>query len=188
MTSEIPTHSCSFPSLCCSLLTQYDTKNNHQSNLAYNKHHITTGKHRSNNDPVYFSISVYHAVPPQQVLLLQRPFFHPNHSLLTHFVCQNTHKDFSLCRYVNKKKSISFCFRFAVPETLVIWSSPLNSHLGLVIIASSCSFSAPCQKLLFPTYTTIIVYLITIETKSVPSRTICLSIACGIKCILNLTT
>lgn len=75
-----------------------------------------------------------------------------------------------------------------VPETVTIWISPLNSHLGLVIVASSCSLRAPCQKLLFPLCTTIIVYLITIETRSVPRRTICLSIARGTKHTLNFAT
>lgn len=89
-------------------------------------------------------------------------------------------------RDVNEK-SITFYLMFTVPELQAIWTSPLNSHLGLVIMVSSCSFSVPCQKLLFPTYTTIIVYLITTETRSVCNTTICLSTACGTKYILHWT-
>lgn len=59
---------------------------------------------------------------------------------------------------------------FVAPENVPVWTSPLNSHLGLVIIASSCSLPAPCQKLLFPVCTTVIVYLITIETRSAPEE------------------
>lgn len=68
----------------------------------------------------------------------------------TFSLSKQTQKFQSLRRCKLKGKTKSLSFRFAVTETLAIWASPLNSHLGLVIIASSCSFSSPCQKLLCP--------------------------------------
>lgn len=125
-----------------------------------------------------------------QVLLLQRSSMFYQSILCWHSLSVKI--DTKILAFVEteilKIMYIPFHFMFVVPETVTIWTSPLNSHLGLVIIASSCSLPAPCQKLLFPLCTTIIIYLISIETRSVPRRTICLSTACGTERTLNFAT